>query len=214
MNLLLEDFPTKVVIGGAEFEINSGFRASILFSQLMESNLDDNFKIQYTLQYYFNDDDILYFLNNNLIDECFEKIMWFYLCGEDTKTNVDIPEKECEKDFDFEMDSSLIYAAFMQVYHIDLQTEKDMHWWKFKSLLNGLTDDTTFSKVRDIRTRDISDLKGKEKDAAIRAKKMFKIKSDEEKEFEKYERELMEAQLYGKSSSGKTLEELLSERRW
>ena len=214
MNLLLEDFTTKVVIGGAEFEINSGFRASILFSQLMESNLDDNFKIQYTLQYYFNDDDILYFLNNNLIDECLEKIMWFYLCGEDTKTNVDIPEKECEKDFDFEMDSSLIYAAFMQVYHIDLQTEKDMHWWKFKSLLNGLTDDTTFSKVRDIRTRDISDLKGKEKDAAIRAKKIFKIKSDEEKEFEKYERELMEAQLYGKSSSGKTLEELLSERRW
>ena len=43
---------------------------------------------------------------------------------------------------------------------------------------------------------------------------MFKIKSDEEKEFEEYERELMEAQLYGKSSSGKTLEELLSERRW
>lgn len=40
--------------------------------------------------------------------------------------------------YSFLYDQQMIFAAFMQQYHIDL-TEKTLHWWKFKALLNNLT---------------------------------------------------------------------------
>ena len=39
---------------------------------------------------------------------------------------------------DYEIDSDLIYAAFLQQYSIDLIEVEDLHWWKFLALLKGL----------------------------------------------------------------------------
>ena len=39
--------------------------------------------------------------------------------------------------YSFLYDQQMIFAAFMQQYHIDL-TEETLHWWKFKALLNNL----------------------------------------------------------------------------
>ena len=46
---------------------------------------------------------------------------------------------------DYTLDADLIYAAFMQQYHIDLSTEP-LHWRKFSALLAGLRD----TKLNDV----------------------------------------------------------------
>ena len=59
-----------------------------------------------------------------------------------------------QKTFDFVQDAPLIYAAFMQAYHIDLYNER-LHWWKFIALLNALPSSTRFAEVVGIRTRPV-----------------------------------------------------------
>jgi hypothetical protein len=53
---------------------------------------------------------------------------------------------------DFEQDAPLISAAFMQAYGIDLD-KSNMHWFRFRGLLEAMPDDTTFSKVVELRRR-------------------------------------------------------------
>ena len=59
-----------------------------------------------------------------------------------------------ERVFDWNVDVELVYAAFMQVYRIDLLNE-EMHWWKFLALFNGLPDGTKLSQIIEIRGKDI-----------------------------------------------------------
>lgn len=53
---------------------------------------------------------------------------------------------------DFTQDADLIRAAFMQVYRIDLYTEK-LHWFKFSALLAGLPEGNRYNEVLGIRAR-------------------------------------------------------------
>ena len=61
-----------------------------------------------------------------------------------------LPRKSKREDagapvLDYTLDADLIYAAFMQQYHIDLSTEP-LHWRKFSALLAGLRD----TKLNDV----------------------------------------------------------------
>lgn len=46
-------------------------------------------------------------------------------------------ESDGEKIVDYTIDADYIYAAFMEMYGIDL-VESDMHWYKFQALFRGL----------------------------------------------------------------------------
>ena len=61
-----------------------------------------------------------------------------------------LPRKSKREDagapvLDYTLDADLIYAAFMQQYHIDLSTEL-LHWHQFSALLAGLRD----TKLNDV----------------------------------------------------------------
>ena len=61
-----------------------------------------------------------------------------------------------EKVYDFTLDADFIYASFFSEYGIDLIAEQGkLHWQKFKSLLNGLSEDSKFMKVIGYRTMEI-----------------------------------------------------------
>lgn len=54
--------------------------------------------------------------------------------------------------YDYKQDADYIYAAFMQVYGIDLiEQQGQLHWAKFKALLKGLPKETMFSEIMRIR---------------------------------------------------------------
>ncbi len=60
------------------------------------------------------------------------------------------------KTFDFLQDGIYIYSSFMADYGIDLFEEQGkMHWWKFISLFQGLSDKTKMHEVISIRQRPI-----------------------------------------------------------
>ena len=58
---------------------------------------------------------------------------------------------------DYELDSDLIYAAFLGQYGIDLCDVKELHWHKFLALLNGLNDSTKLREVMGYRCYEKSD---------------------------------------------------------
>ena len=61
-----------------------------------------------------------------------------------------------------------------------------MHWYEFKSLFDGLTEDTKFIKIIQYRSVDLNDIKDKEmRKFYIKQKKIYKLpdmRSEEEKE--------------------------------
>ena len=58
--------------------------------------------------------------------------------------------------FDFEQDSDLIYAGFMQAYGIDLTAEVGrLRWEKFMALFKGLPENTEFRRIVKLRATPI-----------------------------------------------------------
>lgn len=58
--------------------------------------------------------------------------------------------------FSFTQDAPYIYAAFRQQYGIDLLAERGkLHWWAFNALLKGLTAETQFVRILQIRQKPI-----------------------------------------------------------
>lgn len=61
---------------------------------------------------------------------------------------------------DFEIDSDLIYSAFLGQYGIDLMEVEELHWHKFLALLRGLNDSTLLHQVMQYRMYERSTEKG------------------------------------------------------
>lgn len=158
MNILIDLLPVKVVINSVEYAINSDFRTSILFSVLMDDvKLNEDTKVrQSLLLYYSKIPDKKYW------NEAIEKIMWFYRCGKDIVTSTGKGKSSNKRILDYEIDADYIYSAFMSQYGIDLQDIEYLHWWKFKSLLDSVNEDTRLFKIMQYRSTDISKITDKE----------------------------------------------------
>lgn len=83
-----------------------------------------------------------------------------------------------EKVVDFNQDAGRIYAAFTQVYNINLRETK-MHWWEFLELFKNLPDGTMLSKVIEIRGKEIDPkMNAKDKYNIMKMKNIYKLKSN------------------------------------
>lgn len=188
MNILLDSLPRDVSIGGLSIPINSDFRTGILFSLLMEdSEIIDSEKIFLAIDLYFED------LPKDLnMKEIIDVIIWFYRCDKPINNEI-LSDKDNEDNssisnpiLSYEYDADYIYSAFLSQYNIDLQDVEYMHWWKFKALLQGLSEDHLISKIMGYRAMVIdSDMSQKEKAFYREKKRIFALpdmRTDEEKE--------------------------------
>lgn len=94
-----------------------------------------------------------------------------------------MPVSPQKKHYDLKQDAELIYASFMQCYGIDLfEQQGKMQWKKFQALLDGLSEDTTFKKVVDIRTCELPSGRGteKERERIKKLKRIYALEGDEE----------------------------------
>lgn len=85
-----------------------------------------------------------------------------------------------KKAFDFDKDSSYIYAAFLAAYSIDLTTA-DMHWWKFLSLFQSLPEDCQMCKIIQYRVADTSKMSKEQKEFYNRMKQLHSLDADKPK---------------------------------
>lgn len=201
MNILLDLLPETVLIGDAEYPINTDFRISILFELLMQDDsLSDTEKTKEALRLYYpkipHDKK-----------EAVEKIIWFYSCGKEEKTrrkksDEEKPDEE-EEEYDepeermvysFEHDDRYIYAAFMSDYGIDLQDIEWLHWWKFRALFTALNDNCEFKKIIGYRTVKITGKMSKEDRAFYQKMKRIyalPISDDEQEKYDAITKALM-----------------------
>lgn len=177
-NILLDWLPQTVMIGGVEYQIRSDFRTSILFESMMRSGLSGWEKLNQILKIYYP-------VIPADRQEAIRKAMWFYNCGkeqeqQEEKNKTRAQFKKDRVSYSFEQDAPYIYAAFMEVYKINLQRipSKELHWWEFVALFDSLPDDCKIRKIMYWRTCDTSGMPRKEVQRINELRKIYELKDD------------------------------------
>lgn len=176
MSVFTEEPPRFLVIGGKPHSINTDFRIMADFEvRVNEVDLSD----KNTFAEILSDVISALFIDKPDVSAhasaTVERIMWYFRCGKEANGgNTD--GKKRRRCYDFAEDSEYIYSAFKQQYGIDLLTA-DLHWWTFRSLFLGLTEETEFVKIMQYRCTDISKIKNKDEKARIRKlQELFALK--------------------------------------
>lgn len=149
MGMLSERLPETVIVGGVEVGIDTDFRTSILFEELLnDPELTNLQKVMQAVEMYYGAQVIRWEDRN----EAIEKILWFYngeSTGQQGKTGEedDGEVEAADALYSFEYDADKIFAAFQHDYGIDLQSIDYLHWWKFKALFKGLSEENEIVKI-------------------------------------------------------------------
>lgn len=177
MNLLIDGAPKEIYIGNLKYKINYDFRYGLLFEQLMnDKTISDAEKLNLAVKLY---------LDNQYVEdypEAISQVFNFYLCNEHKKIK---DTKKQSPVFSYEEDAGLIFAAFKEIYNIDLVDDR-IHWWKFRALFNALPDNCQFRKVIGYRSIEInSDMLPSERKFYKEMKSLYALedtRTQEEKE--------------------------------
>ena len=175
-NMLTEKLPTKY----KGYHINTDFKCGIKISLALDDwQLGEEERVLTALSLLYGEgipDDM-----NIALDG----LRWFLTCGKeaDKASYSDIDDVDNAKEsvnvkgddisFDFEVDASNIYAAFLKNYNIDL-TKTDMHWFQFIALFSNLKN-TSLNDMMYYRTLDLSQYKGEQKAEMKALKERYKI---------------------------------------
>lgn len=147
-NMLIDKLPKTVMISGAEVPIETNFRTGILFELMMQDDtVDDIQKILCAL-------DMFYGARPFKVNEAIDQILWFYSAGKEWRKDNEQSSGAgggARRIYSFEYDDDYIYSAFLSQYGIDLQNIKYLHWWKFKAMFHGLSEDQEIVKIMGYR---------------------------------------------------------------
>jgi hypothetical protein len=177
MNLLLDKLPTE----HEGLKIETNFRSFIMFELLMQDNkVSEQDKIALALNIFYKE------VPKDL-KKAIDVILWFYSCGKEHKENTKREQKEHkERIYSYEHDANYIYSAFLSQYGIDLNEIDYLHWWKFKSLFEGLNDENKICEIMGYRAVDLSKIKDKkQRDKYKKLKSTYALpdeRTEEEKE--------------------------------
>ncbi len=168
MNIIIDKLPSEY----EGLRLNTGFRSFILFELLMQDEtISQEDKIANAIQLTIQNVGDAYLD----IPKALEVITKFYTMEKEPSTKKNSKEK---KIFDYEEDADMLYSAFMKDYKIDLQ-DVELHWWKFKSLFNGLDENNMLLKVMGYRSVNLSKIKDKEqKDFYTKMQKQYALKQE------------------------------------
>lgn len=168
--------PEYVKVGDKKYKINTDFRVAIECNNIAQDDSIGNTERPLAIIYKLFGDEGLD--NSQDWDKLLELAIKYLTLNKDTN---DVG-KDTEIDMDFSEDMDYIEASFMSDYGIDLATEK-MHFWKFYTLLEGLSNSElgnccVLNRVRNLRTFDLSQIKdNKERERLAKAKEMVALKS-------------------------------------
>lgn len=138
-NILLDELPHAYM----GHELKTDFRQVLKFFKMQnDTDLSEEEKLNITLKQFFE---------KPIKRQDFVDFIAYYIKG-----GSEVQSEESENNepifFDWDIDANYIYAAFMQVYKIDLVNEH-MHWWKFLALYKALPDTTKLSSIIEIRLK-------------------------------------------------------------
>lgn len=141
-------YPEALVVGGVEYEINTGYEYALACLRCISDPNISNIERAIGVV------GILYKKEPTDLQEAVRMAVKYLQLGRD-----EFRVADHKPDMDFERDIHYIRASFRSDYGIDLSRSKDMHWWEFSELLQGLTDNCVLNRVRDLRNYDLSTVK-------------------------------------------------------
>ena len=175
-------YPEYAEVKGIKYKINTDYRVALrCFEVIEDASIGDEERALAVVFLLFGEvpmEDMGEFL----------RIAGNYLrCGEKETTH-----EAHERDMDFNADEKYIVASFMSDYRIDLSSV-DMHFWQYIQLIQGFTENSVMSRVRDIRNYDLSELKDPKSRAKMAKAKAAlalpeKFSRDEQKAIDEFEK--------------------------
>ena len=159
----MNNYPEYVEIKGKKYKINTDFRVAIECNRIAQDDTIGDFERALGI--------ICTLYGEQAIDDVENYETLLKLAKKYLSCNKEIDDIDNENiDMDFIEDMDYIEASFMSDYNIDLSNIQ-MHWWKFYKLINGLSNSEIgncciLNRVRNLRnynTKDIKDLKQKQK---------------------------------------------------
>ena len=134
-NLFNDTLPTEYEYGGRVYEFQTDFREWIKFELLLtDRDIAMTDKARRLTE--------IIFPTVPPDEKLWEFLLWFYKCGREppkAKPKSGRAKKQTAV-YSFEYDDGYIFAAFLEVYGIDLCEVQYLHWWKFKAMFRALHD--------------------------------------------------------------------------
>lgn len=171
MNLLTDRLPDTVEIAGNTVRIQTSHRKHIQFELNFDAQEDEEIILMAQLMnmYSYRDEDGVLQLPEVVINnqvEAYKRAIEFHAYGlidfdnEEDVTPIASSETP-QKLHDWLVDDTVIVADFMREYHIDLtDPNTKMHWYTFKALFDGLSQDSFISKLGYYRGKPPKGMKG------------------------------------------------------
>lgn len=170
--------PEYVEINGQKIKINTDFRYALRCQEIASNeDIDDMERSIGIICTLFNIDNVNILSNT---ETCL-KLALKYLQGRPNKAKEKTMEENKKPviDMDYNEDIGLIISSMWNEYGLDITKEK-IHWWLFLDLLNGLSSECIFNKVREIRTINISKIKDREtREEIIKLKRIYALDKKE-----------------------------------
>lgn len=159
INLLYEKYPNEVIVNNESYPIYTDFRDWIAFFDMRDDTSADKEDIISCAFSWFQD------IVPKDREQGFQALLDFASCkdltfksSEETQSKNDSFQKPV---LSYLYDCEYILGAFLQVYHIDLNTIQYMHWYKFNALIKALPEDTPLKQRMIYRNTNLCDIKDK-----------------------------------------------------
>ena len=151
--ILYESLPDSIEVEGKQYKIYTDFREWIKFQDMLRDTSLSNAEKMLLCKEWFID---MAPMNKEIV----KGLCDFLVIAQEEKKRQG-SQKKVQPIFSYMHDANVIYADFMREYRIDLIEIPYMHWWKFKALLEGLSDEAEFKKRIYYRSVDLSKIKDK-----------------------------------------------------
>lgn len=178
MNLFYEELPMSVMVHGKTVRIRTDFRDYIrLLDMLKDKDVKPMDKLLILREYFLDDIEITQFS----IDALCDFMSADFSDGEASQTGTGRRKNL----FSFSIDYPYILSAFLRDYGIDLIDIKYLHWWKFRMLFDGLSEDNEIKKRIMYRGMNLNEIKDPEERKRIwKIQKVIELKQEELTDFD------------------------------
>lgn len=191
MNVFYEDLPEVLEVNGKEYPVITDFREWLRFSDMLKSEIPPECKLEFLSDMFLEEvpdlyteedmedvmDAITSFLSLSEIE--FPDISSDEVDSEDEPEEVEYEEQGAKKAIYYEQDAPYIISAFRREYQIDLLSVPYMHWWEFRMLLDGLSEESQIKKRIYWRTCDVSKMDKKERMEILKIRRSITIPEEE-----------------------------------
>lgn len=162
MNFFYEDLPRTVHVHGEEIPIITDFREYIrLLDMLKCEELNAMQRLTLLTQYFLYEIEV----DKEAISALTEFVVMDFDSWQkgNEEDGVEPDRHGSNKNlYSYEMDYPFILSGFMRDYRIDLESVEYLHWWKFRMLFDGLSEDTEIKQRIMYRGINLSEIKDKE----------------------------------------------------